>query len=187
MSYLSIRRGFNVRVAFFTNDVIDVAQRIWRDARKSSCTIWGEIAVGTPCVTKISRALNDHCCRPERLKKKEFKQITTAVVCNVWAYERGTVFCINIMHTLNYMLSVWHACLPASVAFSIPPKSHLLLRQLHLYLNTPPAYMQPWFTPSLPDCLRINPILSCWLPGTAFVVWTQFWPPLLTTFPVNIA
>lgn len=73
MSYLSVGGGFNIRVALFTNDVIDVAQRICRDARKSSGAVWGKIAVGTPCVTKISRALDDHCCRPESLKKKGLK------------------------------------------------------------------------------------------------------------------
>lgn len=89
MSYLSVGGGFNIRVALFTNYVIDVAQRICRDVRKSSGAVRGEIAVGTPCVTKISWALDDHCCRPESLKKKGFKHMpwSTAVVWHVWAHQ----------------------------------------------------------------------------------------------------
>lgn len=89
MSYLSVGGGFNIRVARFTNDVIDVAQGICRDVRKSSGAVWGEIAIGMPCVTKISWALDDHCCRPESLKKKGFKHMTRsiAVVCDVWVHQ----------------------------------------------------------------------------------------------------
>lgn len=69
MSYLSICGGFNVGVAFLTDDVIDVAKAIGRDAREGFGTVWGKVAVGAPRAAEISWALDDHSCRSECLKR----------------------------------------------------------------------------------------------------------------------
>lgn len=73
-SHLPISGGFDVRVAFLADDVIDMVQAISRNARKGSGTVRGKVAAGSPSAAKISRSLYDHSCRSESLKKKREKK-----------------------------------------------------------------------------------------------------------------
>lgn len=43
-----------MRVAFLTDDVVDLVQSFGGDARESSGTVFGKVAVGAPCAAKIS-------------------------------------------------------------------------------------------------------------------------------------
>lgn len=58
--------------------------------------------------------------------------------------------------------------------------SRLLLSLLCLYLKTPPAYMQPWFIPSLPDFLA-----GCFRGLDSALTLTKE-PPRLTNLPVAV-
>lgn len=135
MSYLSICWGFNVRVAFLTNDVIDVVQSVWRNARKGSATVWGEIAVGTPRVTKISWALNDHRSRSEGLKKRSLKSVTQSLHLSVMFGLNKFSLIFAFFIVCYCMLSL---CLPAPLELSF-----------HLQ---PLPHSSTWFFPPQPDC-----------------------------------
>lgn len=67
-SYLSLGGGFDVGVALLADYVVDVVQSVGGDARKGLGAVRGKVAVRAPRATKISRALDDHGCRPERLR-----------------------------------------------------------------------------------------------------------------------
>lgn len=70
MTHLPLRWRLNVRVAWLTDDIINVTQRTLGHATKGGCAVVGEVAVDLPGTAKICRPLNQHGRRTESLQEE---------------------------------------------------------------------------------------------------------------------
>lgn len=97
--HLSVGGRLNVGVALLADYVVDVVQATSGDGGKRAGAVGGKVAVGAPGATEVSRALNDHGCRPERLGKR----IDMKETCSAFK-RRGTSLAKGDDIISNYLL-----------------------------------------------------------------------------------
>lgn len=109
-SHLSVSRGFNVRVAFLTDDVVDVVQTVSRDAGKGPGTVWRKVAVGAPRAAKIRRTFDDHSCRSESLRKKRGKENSVLLTASAHACSKLELWVIFLSEKTHGDYSKIYIC-----------------------------------------------------------------------------